>query len=122
MKTNVGAPLLTLAIFFSFIELSSQYNKTVLVPGHLTLPDNKDISYTTYAGGVIQVKNGKNRAAYGLLDKNVLVCILDTTRSPVYVRALLAGGKQVKATTGRVIKWTPADSAEYGLIFDQPIQ
>ncbi|XP_033217954.1 uncharacterized protein LOC117173469 [Belonocnema kinseyi] len=124
MKIHIGAPLLTLAIFFSFIELSSQYNKELLLGDGITVPDNLGIFYSISNNLDILVSDGHNQDIYGLMHKKykILVCALEKDGIQYWVRKLMAKGQQVKVYAKKTYAWTDADTDLYDLKFDEVIQ
>ncbi|XP_033217987.1 uncharacterized protein LOC117173487 [Belonocnema kinseyi] len=119
MKIHVGAPLFTLAFFFSFIELSSLYNTNRLIKDVLQLPDDKHIWYNTF-NGIIKIENGKNEYTYGLRDGTTMVCELDLLQQETWVRALMIDNQPVKvdARNSNVYNFTKDDTNLYGIVFD----
>ncbi|XP_033217262.1 uncharacterized protein LOC117173020 [Belonocnema kinseyi] len=123
MKINVGAPLLTLAIFFSFIELSSQYNTDILVDDDKTLPDNLGIFYSTKNRKDIVIIDGHNQITYGLIHdaKRTMVCALEIDNEKTWVRKLIAKGQQVKVDDTKTYPWNKNDTNLYKLDFDKEL-
>ncbi|XP_033217349.1 uncharacterized protein LOC117173077 [Belonocnema kinseyi] len=124
MKIHVRAPLLTLAIFFSFIELSSQYNKTLLKDAVLTVADDMGLFYTITNGLDVLVSDKHNQNIHGLIDKknNRLVCALERYGDDYWVRKLMVGQTQVKSSASTTFQWTNADTKLYQLKFDKVLQ
>ncbi|XP_033217916.1 uncharacterized protein LOC117173449 [Belonocnema kinseyi] len=118
---RIGALLLTLAIFYSFIGLSSQYNKDLLVNGTMALLDNLGIFFRITNNLDILVSDGHNKDIYGLIhDKyHLLVCALEPYDGQVWVRALMADGKQVKVDASTTYAWNKGDTDIYHLEFDK---
>ncbi|XP_033217837.1 uncharacterized protein LOC117173402 [Belonocnema kinseyi] len=119
MKIHVGALLLTVAIFISFIELSSQYNDEVLEADTWTLLDNLGIFFNVTNDLDILVSDGHNQKIFGLIDDvdNKLICALEKYMDDYWVRALMVGDKQVKADGSNTYEWTQADTDLYQLDF-----
>ncbi|XP_033216286.1 uncharacterized protein LOC117172450 [Belonocnema kinseyi] len=124
MKIHIGVPLLTLAIFFSFIELSSQYNSTALQPGSIELPDKLGLWFKVATKEKKKaIKDGKNRVQPGLLDGQIQVCVLEvTTNFQNWVRKLMILNTQYKVDTKKSYLWTDDDTARYGLKFDKILE
>ncbi|XP_033216550.1 uncharacterized protein LOC117172583 [Belonocnema kinseyi] len=124
MKIHVGAPLLTLAIFFSFIELSSQYNKTLLKADTLTVADDLGLFWTITNKLDILVSDQHNQDIYGLIDNkdNKLVCALEKYEDDYWVRKLIVEGMQVKTTATAPYEWTDEDTDLYQLDFDKVLK
>ncbi|XP_033216296.1 uncharacterized protein LOC117172456 [Belonocnema kinseyi] len=91
MKIHVGPPFFTLAIFFSFIELCSQYNEDILVDEKMNLPYNLDIFYSGKNSKDILISDGHNQETYGLIhdDYDILVCELETYDGQTWLQGLL---------------------------------
>ncbi|XP_033216549.1 uncharacterized protein LOC117172582 [Belonocnema kinseyi] len=124
MKIHIGAPLLTLAIFFSFIELSSQYNTTLLKPDTVALSDQLNIFFTITNNLDILISDGHNQNIYGLRDdaQNIMVCALEKYGDDYWVRALKRDGKQIKLTGGNPYEWIQDDTDYYKLDFDKVLK
>ncbi|XP_033216980.1 uncharacterized protein LOC117172840 [Belonocnema kinseyi] len=119
MKIHIAGPLLTLAIFFSFIELGSQYNTQVLKDGYLTLPGDKGIWYSI-TNDMVDVTTGTNLTKYGLLHGHVMVCILESESNKI-VRALKRYNDRVKVSANGYQFWSDADTELYNLDFDHTL-
>ncbi|XP_033216834.1 uncharacterized protein LOC117172749 [Belonocnema kinseyi] len=123
MKIHVCAPLFTLAIFFSFIELSSQYNDKVLVADKIILPDSLEIFFNVTNNLDILIKDGHNQENYGLIhyDFTTLVCVLELYDKKYWVRKLMVKSQQVKVDASQTYEWTKADTDLYKLDFDKEL-
>ncbi|XP_033216301.1 uncharacterized protein LOC117172457 [Belonocnema kinseyi] len=118
---HVGAPLLTLAIFFSFIELSSQQNEPTLTPDSMTLHDTLGIYYSITNKIDILIIDGHNEDTFGLLHEETgkLVCALELdSEDQVWVRKLMTDEGQVTADESKTYPWTQGDTDLYNLKFD----
>ncbi|XP_033217141.1 uncharacterized protein LOC117172944 [Belonocnema kinseyi] len=124
MKIHVGAPLLTLTIFFSFIELSSQYNTTLLKDAVLTVADDMGLFYTITNGLDVLVSDKHNQNIHGLIDRkdNKLVCALEKYGDDYSVRKLMVEQTQVKSDASATFEWTDTDTKLYQLKFDKVLQ
>ncbi|XP_033217785.1 uncharacterized protein LOC117173374 [Belonocnema kinseyi] len=127
MKIHVGAPLLTLAIFFSLIELSSQYNKDILGPEDMSIPDYLDIVYTITDDLDVVAHDGHNKVVYGLMHvgatpaENRVVCALERDGEKFWARKLMVQGEQVTVDAANFYSWTDQDTKSYQIEFDKVI-
>ncbi|XP_033217233.1 uncharacterized protein LOC117173001 [Belonocnema kinseyi] len=127
MKFHIGAPLLTLAIFFNFIELSSQYNKD-LTKDDMTIPDYLDIFYTMTDNLDVVAYDGHNAVVYGLIHTadgqfadDRLVCALEKDNDRYWARKLMVDGRQVTVDAANYYYWTDDDTSLYQIEFDKVI-
>ncbi|XP_033217093.1 uncharacterized protein LOC117172906 [Belonocnema kinseyi] len=127
MQIHIGVPLLTLAIFFSFTKLSSQYNKDLLVPNNMSIPDYYDIFYTITDDIDIVAYNGHNVVVHGLIDagatpsENILVAALEKDGDKYWARELIVDGEQVTVDGANYYYWTDQDTTTYQIEFGKVI-
>ncbi|XP_033217442.1 uncharacterized protein LOC117173150 [Belonocnema kinseyi] len=123
MQIHAGAPLLTLAIYFHFSELSLQYNTTALQEGDRTLPDNMNIYYTLTTQTRVEVKDGFNLAAHGFIDPddNAMVCLIEQAGSIRLARALYVNKTRMRVYDDAFRPLSSVDIIRYQLHFDHDV-
>ncbi|XP_033217015.1 uncharacterized protein LOC117172861 [Belonocnema kinseyi] len=122
MKIHISVPLFNLAIFFSFIEISSQYNTDSLGEQYVDLPIDMGLWYNISNNGKVDINNKENQKTLGLLDGDLMVCVLEVLKNGVkMVRALMKGDERVKVEFNNYDVYDDDDASLYQLDFDKEL-
>ncbi|XP_033217193.1 uncharacterized protein LOC117172973 [Belonocnema kinseyi] len=124
MKIHVCAVLLTLAIYFSFIELSSQYNKDQLKEDVRYLPAEFGVWYNIKDNGTVELNNGQKEPTHVLtdIDGDTVVSALEIDGDKKIVRPLMIDKQHVKVDSRFYYNWDDDDAALYELNFNEELE
>ncbi|XP_033218003.1 uncharacterized protein LOC117173499 [Belonocnema kinseyi] len=123
MQIYVRASLLTLAIYFNFIELSLQYNTTALKEGDRILPTFLNIHYSLTGKPRVLVTVENNPPVHGFIDPvdNAIVGLIEQVGSIRLARALMIGSEKIRVYNNGYGPLSNSDILRYQLHFDHDV-